>query len=309
MQSRTRPKWLTRQLYPFENQWMEIDGHTVHFIDEGTGPVLLLLHGNPTWSFLYRDIIRRLRDNFRCVAMDYPGFGLSTAREGYAFTPREHSAVVEKLFLALDLRDVTMVVQDWGGPIGLGLAGRQSDRISALVIGNTWAWPAQGDARLSCFSRLMGGPIGRFFIRHFNLFVNVLLPMGTARTLRPEEMQAYRGPFHSPSSRRPVEILPREILASRSYLAEVEAGLSRLSGKPALIIWGARDLAFQERHRLRFERLFPHHRTVFLAKARHYIQEDEPERVSAEIRRFRLGISPVGSRDREQAAPEGTPEH
>jgi haloalkane dehalogenase len=149
MSPRTRPRWLTRQLYPFEDRWMEIDGHTVHYVDEGRGPVLLLLHGNPTWSFLYRDIIRRLRDSFRCVAVDYPGFGLSTAGAGYGFTPREHSAVLEKLFLALDLRDVTPVVQDWGGPIGLGLAGRQSDRISALVIGNTWAWPADGDPRLT----------------------------------------------------------------------------------------------------------------------------------------------------------------
>jgi haloalkane dehalogenase len=296
MKSRTRPKWLTRQLYPFEDQWMEIDGHTVHYIDEGTGPLLLLLHGNPTWSFLYRDIIRRLRDNFRCVAMDYPGFGLSTAREGYGFTPREHSAVVEKLFLALELRDVTMVVHDWGGPIGLGLAGRQSDRITALVIGNTWAWPAQGDARLTRFSKLMGGPIGRFFIRYFNLFVNFLLPMGTARALSSEEMHAYRWPFRTRSSRRPVEILPREIIASQPYLSEVEAGLSRLSGKPALIIWGARDLGFQERHRIRFEGHLPQHRTVLLANARHYIQEDEPERIAAEIRRFRLGRTERGQR-------------
>jgi haloalkane dehalogenase len=290
MNLRTRPSWLTWQLYPFEDRWMEIDGHTVHYIDEGTGPVLLMLHGNPTWSFLYRHIIRRLRDSFRCVAVDYPGFGLSTAREGYGFTPREHSAVLEQLFLALDLRAVTMVVQDWGGPIGLGLAGRQSDRISALVIGNTWAWPAQGDSRLTRFSRLMGGSIGRFFIRYFNLFVNVLVPLGTARTLRSEEMHAYRWPFRTPSSRKPVEILPRMILASQPYLSEVEAGLSRLSGKPALILWGARDLAFSERHRLRFERLFPQHRTVVLAQAKHYIQEDEPERIAAEIRRFHLGI-------------------
>jgi haloalkane dehalogenase len=286
----TRPSWLTWQLYPFEDRWMEIDGHVVHYVDEGKGPVLLLLHGNPTWSFLYRDIIRRLRDSFRCVAVDYPGFGLSTARTGYGFSPREHSAVVEKLFLALDLRQATLFVQDWGGPIGLGLAARQTNRISTLVIGNTWAWPAQDDTRLTRFSKLMGGTIGRCFTRYFNVFVNVLLPMGTARRLSSEEMNAYRWPFHTRSSRRPVEILPGEILASQQYLSEVAAGLSRLSDKPALILWGARDLAFQERHRLRFERIFRQHRTVVLANAKHYIQEDEPERIATEIRRFRLGI-------------------
>src|SRR5215813_11816738 len=97
MNMRVRPNWLTRQLYPFEDKWMELDGHTVHYVDEGTGPVLFLLHGNPAWSFLYRNIIRRLRDHFRCVAVDYPGFGLSTASGGYGYSPQEHSAVVEQL--------------------------------------------------------------------------------------------------------------------------------------------------------------------------------------------------------------------
>src|SRR6185369_4619361 len=100
----TRPGWVPDELYPFESHFAEIGGARVHYVDEGTGPVLLLLHGNPTWSFLYREIIRDLRSSFRCIAVDYPGFGLSTARAGYGFTPREHSAVVEKLVLALELR-------------------------------------------------------------------------------------------------------------------------------------------------------------------------------------------------------------
>jgi haloalkane dehalogenase len=141
LKARTRPAWLTSELYPFEDRWLDIDGSTVHYVDEGRGPLLLLLHGNPTWSFLYRNIIRALSDSYRCIALDYPGFGLSTARDGYGFTPREHSRVVEKLALTLDLKDVTIMVQDWGGPIGLGFAGRHPDRIRAVVIGNTWRGP------------------------------------------------------------------------------------------------------------------------------------------------------------------------
>jgi haloalkane dehalogenase len=283
---RSRPEWLT-PLYPFEDRWFEVDGNTIHYVDEGNGPAVLFVHGNPTWSFLYRNIIRELRTDFRCIAVDYPGFGLSTARDGYGFTPAEHSAVVEKLVLALDLRDLTLMVQDWGGPIGLGLAGRQSDRVSALVIGNTWAWPAQGDVQLERFADLVGGPIGAFFIRYFNAFVNVFIPIGTARTLSTDEMNAYRLPFPNRESRRPVEIFPREITASAPFLAEVEAGLARLSDRPTLIVWGERDLAFQQRHRARFEELFPRHRTVLFANARHFIQEDEPERIATEIRRLR----------------------
>ncbi len=104
-------------------------------------------------------------DRWMEMAPDYPGFGLSQAAPGYAFTPREHSQVIEKLALALDLRDLTLMVQDWGGPIGLGFAGRHPERVRALVIGNTWAWPVNGDPHFDRFARVMGGPVGRFAIR------------------------------------------------------------------------------------------------------------------------------------------------
>ena len=156
------PAWLDTSLFPFRSRFLEVDGCRVHYVDEGDGPPLLLLHGNPTWSFLYRDIVRGLRGRFRCIALDYPGFGLSAAREGYEFTPAEHADVVEQFLLALDLSDVTIMVQDWGGPIGLGLASRHPGRFRALVIGNTWAWPVNGEPTFERFSRLMGGPVGAF---------------------------------------------------------------------------------------------------------------------------------------------------
>jgi haloalkane dehalogenase len=284
-----RPNWIPSDLYPFEDRWLDLDGHRVHYVDEGHGPTLLLLHGNPTWSFLYRNIIQELRGQFRCIAVDYPGFGLSTAAPGYGFTPREHSVVLEKLVVALELEDVTLMVQDWGGPIGLGLASRLPERFVGFVIANTWAWPA--DAKATRFSNLMGGPIGRFAIRHFNAFVNVLIPAGTARKLPKEVMRAYRGPFRTRSARMATAIFPREIVASRAYLAEVEAGLSRIASKPALILWGTKDPAFQAYHRQRFELTFTRHRSVLLEGARHYIQEDAPERIAEEIRHFVPALS------------------
>jgi haloalkane dehalogenase len=107
-----RPPWIPEQLYPFESHFAQIDGARLHYVDEGAGPPLLLLHGNPTWSFLYREIITGLSGRFRCVAIDYPGFGLSRASPGYGFTPVEHSRIIEQLVLQLELRDVTLMVQD-----------------------------------------------------------------------------------------------------------------------------------------------------------------------------------------------------
>ena len=279
-----RPYWLDERLFPFRSRFLELGGCRVHYVDEGEGAPLLLLHGNPTWSFLYRNVIGGLRDRFRCVALDYPGFGLSSAREGYGYTPAEHACIVERFLLALDLSDATLMVQDWGGPIGLGVASRHPGRFRALVVGNTWAWPVNGNLRFELFSRLVGGLPGKFLIRNFNAFVNLLVPAGVRRGRLPQEvMAAYRRPFSERSSREPTHVFPREILGSSDYLAEVERGLEYLANLPVLILWGDRDPAFREAERSRFEQTFPKHHTAILRGAGHFIQEDAADEIVAEI--------------------------
>jgi haloalkane dehalogenase len=124
----------SEELYPFESHYADIDGARVHCVDEGSGPPLLLLHGNPTWSFLHRDVIRGLRDHFRCIA-PRPS-GLSRAGPGYGYTPAEHAGVLEQLVTRLDLEDVTMMVQDWGGPIGGYLILRRNFFVEKILPGN-----------------------------------------------------------------------------------------------------------------------------------------------------------------------------
>ena len=279
----TRPDWIPADLYPFESHFADVDGARIHYVDEGSGPTLLLLHGNPTWSFLYRDVIKGLRDRFRCIALDYPGFGLSEAPAGYAFRPAEHSRVVERFVQELDLTDVTLLCQDWGGPIGFGAATRAPERFAAFVIGNTWAWP-KSDLGTQVFSRTLGGPLGRYLILHRNAFVERILPGGVRRKkLSDEVMNAYRGPFPDPASRRPVAVLPKEILASRPFLAEVERGLAAVRDRPALIVWPTKDVAFREPERKRWEALFADHRTVLIEGAGHYVPEDAPEEIVAAV--------------------------
>ncbi|HWT25767.1 MAG TPA: alpha/beta fold hydrolase [Solirubrobacteraceae bacterium] len=282
-----RPDWLPADLYPFESRYATVAGARVHYIDEGSGPPLLLLHGNPTWSFLYRDIVRGLRDRHRCLAVDHPGFGFSQPPSGYGFTPAEHAHVLEQLVLQLDLADVTMMTQDWGGPIGFAVATRHPERFAALVIANTWAWP-KDDPGTQVFSRLLGGPIGRRLIQNRNVFVERILPGGVRRGPLPEAvLNAYRGPFPTPASRRPIAVFPGEILASRPFLAEVEQRLSTLRDRPALIVWPTADVAFREPERRRWEELFPDHRTVLLQGAGHYVQEDASSEIVAAIREWR----------------------
>ncbi len=278
--------WLDRAAFPYEQQRIEIGGHEIAYVDEGEGAPLLMLHGNPTWSFVYRDVIAGLRDRYRCIAPDLPGFGFSTAAPGYGFLPAEHSAVIAGFVEALDLRDITLMGHDWGGPIGLGVAGRQPERFAALVLLNTFAWPVNGDLHFEAFSRFLGGPIGKQLILRANAFVNLLVPAGTRRVgPGAEVMSAYRGPFAERADRLPTYVFPREIVGSRDFLAEVEAGLGALRDLPTLILWGDRDVAFRDKERRRFEALFPDHETVVLEGAGHYVQEDAADEIVAAVLR------------------------
>jgi haloalkane dehalogenase len=243
----------------------------------------LLLVGNPSWSFGYREVIKALRDRFRCIAVDYPGFGLSQASPGYDFLPSSHSQVVEALVDRLALDGVTVMGYDWGGPIGLGWAGRRPEKVRALIIGNTWAWPADTGA-MKLFSALLGGPLSGLLIGRLNMFVNVFLQGGVKRRkLSAAEIAAYRGPFPR-GRRKPMQVFPRAITGEKRWLAEVEAGLAKLRDKPALILWADSDPAFKDRERRRFESLFPNHRTVPLKKVGHNLEEDAPDDVVAAIR-------------------------
>ena len=281
--TKQNPSWLDRSLFPFTSHFADIDGNTIHYIDEGSGPVLLLLHGNPTWSFLYRHIVRQLSPRFRCIALDYPGFGLSTPRPGYNFLPREHSGVLEKFVDHLGLKDLRIMVQDWGGPIGLGFAGRRPDLVHSVILGNTFAWPAQRSKGMATFSRVVGSSPGRFLITRYNALAKWLIPAGINRKLTAQELAAYMGPFPTPASRLPMWTFAHQLLASAEYLAEVEAGLSNLKDKLALIVWGEADGAFGTPDRLRLMEDFPNHRGCLLPGAKHFIQENAPDEICAAI--------------------------
>lgn len=273
------------ELYPFRSRWAEFDGVRLHYVDEGSGTPILMCHGNPTWSFLYRNVILRLRDRFRCVAMDYPGFGLSDRPVSYGYTPHEHAALVGRLVDSLGLDGFIVMGQDWGGPIGMQVAVERSSRVRGLVFMNTWFWPA--DLFLRAFSLVMSSPPLQARILDRNFFVETIMPASVSRKLAPEEFEHYRRAQPSREARRGVAEFPRQIRTEGPWLARLaERAPAALGDKPMLLIWGMKDPGFGRRRILdRWKASFPEAEVVVLPAANHFIQEDAPEEIADAVRR------------------------
>jgi len=283
-----RPAWVRDDLFPFTSRFVEVGGNRVHYVDEGTGPVILMLHGNVTWSFLYRDVIRGLSDVFRCIAIDYPGFGLSQPGADFQFTAAEQVAIVEGFVEQLDLRDVTPMMWDWGGPIGLLAAARAPHRYQSFVIANTWAWPAPAKSRMERFSKVMGSPPVRHLIRRFPPFVDVAIRVShRRRRLTSAEVDHYRRPLGDADGRGRVQLFAKEVVGATPLFEELEQRLPALTDRPALIVWVQGDIAFRQDAKRRFEQLFPHHSTIDVRGAGHHVMDDASDEVVSAVRSWK----------------------
>lgn len=277
-----------RDLYPFESRWFDGRRGRMHYIDEGEGTPIVFFHGNPTWSFLYRNIIIRLRGKFRCIAVDYLGFGLSERPVGFGYTVEEQAAAVGELLDHLGLDGFITVGQDWGGPISMAVATERSDRVSGVVLGNTWFWPSD-HWRLKLFSIVVGTRPMQHVVLRYNVFVEALR---YAFCNKPTDavIEHYRGVQPTPESRRGIAEFPKQIRAARPLLERLASDVpSRLGSKPALLIWGMKDPVFPLASTIgKLLDAFPNNVVKLLPHAHHFIQEDAPEMIADAISlRFR----------------------
>ena len=280
-------------LYPFQSHWHPYQDGCIHYLDEGSGPVVVCLHGNPTWSFLYRNIIKDLRSDFRVIVPDYPGFGFSVVPSGYGFSIAEHAAAIEDFLNALDLKKVILVVQDWGGPIGFSWAVRHPERVAAIALANTLLASPKGSLRL--LAKVIGGFVGRWLILNKNYFVKKLMPsvIENSENKTEEIRKAYIQQFPTKESRFPIWMFTRQVLEASSYLDEIRSHMQVLQDKPAELLFGTKDPALgYERDITFWENLLPNHHTVRLPHANHYVQEDDPTAFVEAIKRAaqRAGI-------------------
>ncbi len=289
------PDAVLGDLYPFEDKYVDLaDGRRMHYIEQGRAglrrPTILLLHGNPTWSFLYRRFMAPLSRVARVIAVDHMGFGRSDhPKDPSYYTLERHIANLEEFCAVLGLKRVIPVVQDWGGPIGLGFAARHPDKIAGLVILNTWAFTTRGTPKLPVwFKVLTRGKVGDFVMGSRNAFVEQLMPKLLVAPTTERIMDGYRHPFPNKESRAGVVAFPRMIPTSDRHpdwdtMDTIEQALPRLD-VPAIILWGTKDPAFSKSRAHLFHELLPRALApIWFDEAGHYLQEDIPGELTAEI--------------------------
>ncbi|MCP4138760.1 MAG: alpha/beta fold hydrolase [Chloroflexi bacterium] len=279
------PSWLNKELYPFTPKEFSLPMGKMSYVDEGTGEAIVMIHGNPSWSFEFRDLIKYFSKSHRCIAPDHIGFGLSDKPTDWDYLPKHQAENLERFLESLDLENITLIVGDWGGPIGLSYAIKHPDRIKNIIITNTWMWSAKDDWYYQAFSGFVGGSIGRWLIKKYNFFVRTVLKSiyGDKRKLTPEIHQHFIMPLVKPEERKGNQVLPKEIIASSDWLADLWKKRNNLNGKIKLIAWGMKDIAFRKKELNHWRKHFPDVKVVQYPDAGHFLAEEKSEELIAEM--------------------------
>jgi haloalkane dehalogenase len=277
------------QLYPFTSRFLDLGGARLHYVDEGTGPVIVLVHGNPTWSFYFRDLISGLRDRYRVIAMDHIGCGLSDKPQKYPYTLATHIGNFSRLMDHLELDSVSLGVHDWGGPIGFGWATQNPARVERLFVFNTAAFLG---GKMPLRIRICGWPVlGPLLVRGFNGFCRAAIFMAAKNKSRmtSEVAAGYLAPYNSWANRIAILRFVQDIpfgphVPSHAVFQQIESNLGAVSDKPMTIFWGMQDFCFTPGFLSQWTQHFPEAIVHRFEDAGHYVVEDAGERILTIVR-------------------------
>lgn len=287
-----------RAVFPWPSHTLEVDGGTLHYIDEGPrdAPIMLCVHGNPTWSFYWRALIAHFAGRYRVIVPDHIGCGRSDKPQDWPYRLAGHVGNLSALIEHLDLQDITLVLHDWGGAIGMGAAVAAPERFGRFVVTNTAAFLSQAIPPSIAMCRIP--LLGALSVRGFNGFARVATFRAVAKRLDPVAKAGLLLPYGSWADRiatlRFVEDIPlRPKHPSYQTLADIDAGLAKLTEQPMLICWGDDDFCFTPTFRAEWERRFPDATVHAWADVGHYVTEDAPDRLLAAMDGFLTGGAPA----------------
>jgi len=279
------------ELYPFKARSLNLESLRYTFLDEGQGEALLMLHGNPTWSFYYRNLVLGLRDKYRCVVPDHIGCGFSEKPFKYNYTLSQHIDNLEALVDSLQLKNITLVLHDWGGAIGMGFAVRHPEKIARIVVFNTAAFLSDHIPASINFCRLpVLGPIA---ILLFNAFVRGAFARACVHKdrLTAQVREGYLAPYNTYPSRigilRFIQDIPMNPgVPSYSVVKSIQENLSQFQDRPMMIVWGKQDFCFNDHFLNRWKEYFPSAEVHEVEDAGHYVVEDAHERIVPWMQEF-----------------------
>jgi len=272
-------------LYPFQSNWLDIAGQRMHYLDEGPrdAPIVLMLHGNPTWSFYYRNLVLALRDRYRCIVPDHIGCGLSDkpGDDKYDYTLSQRIHDLDALMNEIQPSDpVHMIVHDWGGMIGFGWASTRPQQIASMVITNTAAFPLPEKKKFPPALWLVRNTgLGALLVQGLNAFSGMASRVAFKKPVSADVRKAYTGPYDSWENRiatlRFVQDIPLKP-GDRGYeiIQSTEARLPEFADKPCLLVWGEKDFVFDLHFLDKWKQIFPQARVMSYPDCGHYIIED-----------------------------------
>lgn len=279
-------------IYPFEPRRKRLScGFEMSYLDEGEGHPVVMVHGNPTWSFFYRNVVAALKGSHRCIVPDHIGCGLSEKPGGgYNFTLDQRIRDLDELVESLGLERFDLIVHDWGGAIGIGMALQRMPQLRRLAILNTAAYVDSRIPKRIAFCRFP--LLGKVIVQGFNGFAGPATRMAVAKKALPEAVKCgYLFPYRSWSDRRAVYEFVKDIpmhVTHRSFgrLIEIENGLLQLRKVPVALFWGGKDFCFSDHFMRRWKRFLPQATVIHYADAGHYLLEDEEESACTGIKEF-----------------------
>lgn len=278
-----------RDLYPFQTNHITVPGGTISYVDEGDGPPVVLLHGNPTWSFYYRRLILGLREQHRVIAPDHMGCGLSSRPQRYPYRLTDHIDNLSRLLVELDLGPVDLVIHDWGGAIGMGWAVRNPDLVHRIVVLNTAAFLSPRLPLRIAVCKIPG--FGALSVRGLNAFAVAATIMAVERPLEPAVRRGYMLPYDTWANRiahlrfvQDIPMGPRH--PTWAVVDAIDRELPCLHAKPMQILWGGKDWCFDDHFLAGWLQRFPRAQAVRFDTAGHYVLEDAHEEVIPRVAEF-----------------------
>ncbi len=279
------------KLYPFKSHYLDINGLNYHYLDEGNGPVIVMLHGNPTWSFYYRNLVVALRKNYRVIVPDHIGCGFSDKPQDYPYQLNNHVDNLKTLLTHLNIEKLTMFVHDWGGPIGLGYAVDNPEKIEKMVVFNSSPSLTKKFPFLILLCRIP--LLGNLMVRGMNYFAvaATYLACKKREKMTPEVKAGYLKPYDSYENRiatlRFVEDIPfTKKHPTWSTAESIQSKLSVIENKPMLICWGMQDFCFTEHFLHLFQERFSNATVHKFDDAGHYIVEDAIDQILPLVKDF-----------------------